>query len=446
VRWLAFAIVGAPDSRRQHEDWKDGQALATGAIVNRTYDVFISFKNLGENGQPTRDSTLACEVYAYLSARGFSVFFSQASLEHLGIAAYKQAIDDALDSAAVLVAVGTSGKHLESKWVRYEWDSFCNDSFSGVKPAGRVFAYVENTSIATLPRSLRQFQVFQHGPDSLAQLHAFIANAVQQERPCPAGPKAATSDDSIDLGKDSEFDPEDESIPTVWSEIEDEAVNTSDAADGCLTANIVHEHAATGFLADLVVPSNQPAASAIAIRLHHKLLGEAGVRLELRLPNNADSIQYLRLSGVMHGYPVIVRMHWQGRLQGMFDVEQLRGGMFAAASVASGNKPLSKAAVGFAANHVFKSVVPTQSELPQMVRKRFYTSRDGQKALTLTPAILTADQILREFRTLKVRVPAAPKGVAWAEFAFRVDPDGRVTVLARDPLNQMRIVDLVVAG
>jgi len=37
------------------------------------------------------------------------VFFSNVSLERLGVAAYKKAIDSALDSAKVLIAVGTSG-------------------------------------------------------------------------------------------------------------------------------------------------------------------------------------------------------------------------------------------------------------------------------------------------------------------------------------------------
>jgi hypothetical protein len=82
------------------------------------YEVFISFKNLMPNGEPTRDSMLAREVYDYLSAKGLSVFISNVSLERLGISEYKKAIDDALDVAQVLVAVGTSRENLEWRWVR----------------------------------------------------------------------------------------------------------------------------------------------------------------------------------------------------------------------------------------------------------------------------------------------------------------------------------------
>ena len=70
------------------------------------------------------------------------MFLSNVSLERLGISEYKKAIDDALDVAQVLVAVGTSRDNLVWRWVRYEWDSFFNDILSGVQPSGRIFSYV----------------------------------------------------------------------------------------------------------------------------------------------------------------------------------------------------------------------------------------------------------------------------------------------------------------
>jgi hypothetical protein len=77
-------------------------------------DIFISFKNLDEQGMPTRDSALAREVYDYLTDRGLNVFLSCVSLERLGVAGYTRAIDNALDVARVLVAVGTSSANLDS--------------------------------------------------------------------------------------------------------------------------------------------------------------------------------------------------------------------------------------------------------------------------------------------------------------------------------------------
>jgi hypothetical protein len=150
--------------------------------VRVEYDVFLSHKNLDPSGEPSRDAALAREVYDNLSGQGLRVFFSKVSLEQLGVAAYKQAIDDALDSAQVLVAVGRSAENLESQWVRYEWESFFNDILSGRKPKGRVFSYVAEVSLNDLPRTLRQNQVIFHKPGSQGRsqrlLYNFIANAL----------------------------------------------------------------------------------------------------------------------------------------------------------------------------------------------------------------------------------------------------------------------------
>jgi TIR domain len=142
------------------------------------YDVFLSHKNLEVNGQPSRDAALAQELYDHLSGQGLRVFLSSVSLELLGVAAYKKAIDDALDSAQVLVAVGTSAENLESQWVRYEWESFFNDILSGRKPKGRVFSYVAGVPVNALPRTLRQNQVMVHQAGSHGLLYNFIVNAL----------------------------------------------------------------------------------------------------------------------------------------------------------------------------------------------------------------------------------------------------------------------------
>jgi hypothetical protein len=146
--------------------------------MTKEYDVFLSFKHLGPDGLPSRDAGLAREVFEYLSSNGLRVFYSTVSLEQLGVAAYKRAIDDALDSAQVLVAVGTSAENLDSQWVRYEWDSFFNDILLGRKPKGRVFSYVSGVDINSLPRTLRQNQSIAHQPGAVGLLYNFIANAL----------------------------------------------------------------------------------------------------------------------------------------------------------------------------------------------------------------------------------------------------------------------------
>lgn len=171
--------------------------------MSQPFDVFISFKNLDEGGQPTRDAALARSVFDHLVARNLRVFLSSITLERQGVSSYKKAIDQALDGAQVLVAVGTSSAHLNAEWVRYEWDSFFNDVLSGVKPTGQVFVYVDGVVSRELPRSLRQSQMIAHGPGSLEMLGNFIANALGLEAggPAAASPAVVAPATSADDGE-----------------------------------------------------------------------------------------------------------------------------------------------------------------------------------------------------------------------------------------------------
>jgi hypothetical protein len=156
--------------------------------MSQPFDVFISFKHLDETGKPTPDAALARTLFDFLTARNMSAFLSTVTLERHGISSYKKAIDQALDAAHVLIAVATSRAHLDSEWVRYEWDSFFSDVLSGVKPHGRLFVYVDGIVSRDLPRSLRQTQVLVHGPGSLDALYNFIANALGQQETQAPGP------------------------------------------------------------------------------------------------------------------------------------------------------------------------------------------------------------------------------------------------------------------
>jgi hypothetical protein len=81
-------------------------------LVAARYDVFLSFKNLGPDGKRTRDSVLADDIYQYLLERNLSVFLSTVELEAQGASAYKEVIDEALDTSRVLIAIGTLGRRL----------------------------------------------------------------------------------------------------------------------------------------------------------------------------------------------------------------------------------------------------------------------------------------------------------------------------------------------
>ena len=147
--------------------------------MNRTYDVFISCKNSDENGNLTKDSVLAEKLYQFLIKKGIKAFLSNVELEFIGTAQYAKAIDDALDASGVLVAVGCSKNNLDSRWVRYEWESFLNDIRSGVKPDAEVFVFFDDMKIYDLPRALRLQQAFcASDVASYERIYNFIYNSL----------------------------------------------------------------------------------------------------------------------------------------------------------------------------------------------------------------------------------------------------------------------------
>ena len=88
------------------------------------YDVFISYKELAEDGERTEDSVLAQDIYDALTAKGYRVFFSRVTLEDkLGVE-YEPYIFAALQSAKVMLLVGMDYENLNAVWVRNEWSRY----------------------------------------------------------------------------------------------------------------------------------------------------------------------------------------------------------------------------------------------------------------------------------------------------------------------------------
>ena len=88
------------------------------------FDVFICYKETDRNGRRTPDSVLANDLYHQLTQEGFKVFFSRITLEDkLGVA-YEPYIFAALNSAKVMVVLGTRPEYFNAVWVRNEWSRY----------------------------------------------------------------------------------------------------------------------------------------------------------------------------------------------------------------------------------------------------------------------------------------------------------------------------------
>lgn len=90
----------------------------------KPYDVFICYKETDENGSRTVDSTLAQDIYYGLTESGYRVFFSRITLEDKLGQEYEPYIFAALNSAKVMVAVGTKPEHFNAVWVKNEWSRY----------------------------------------------------------------------------------------------------------------------------------------------------------------------------------------------------------------------------------------------------------------------------------------------------------------------------------
>ena len=88
------------------------------------FDVFICYKETDNIGRRTPDSVLANDIYHQLTQEGFRVFFSKITLEDKIGQEYEPYIFAALNSAKVMVCLGTKPEHFRAEWVRNEWSRY----------------------------------------------------------------------------------------------------------------------------------------------------------------------------------------------------------------------------------------------------------------------------------------------------------------------------------
>ena len=88
------------------------------------YDVFICYKETDENGKRTKDSVLANEIYYELKNEGFKVFYAAITLEEKLGEEYEPYIFSALNSARVMLVLGTKAEYFSAVWVKNEWSRF----------------------------------------------------------------------------------------------------------------------------------------------------------------------------------------------------------------------------------------------------------------------------------------------------------------------------------
>lgn len=129
VDYLAALEHSDGITRRQYQ--KDAAKIAEvqrGILATsqnaEPYDVFICYKESDESGSRTRDSLLAQDIYYQLTEQGRKVFFARITLEDVVGTQYEPYIFAALNSAKVMIVVGTKPEYLNAVWVKNEWSRF----------------------------------------------------------------------------------------------------------------------------------------------------------------------------------------------------------------------------------------------------------------------------------------------------------------------------------
>ena len=96
------------------------------AIVKneKPFDVFLCYKETDENGKRTVDSAIANDIYYQLTQEGFKVFYAAITLEDKLGQEYEPYIFAALNSAKVMLVIGTKPEYFSAVWVRNEWSRY----------------------------------------------------------------------------------------------------------------------------------------------------------------------------------------------------------------------------------------------------------------------------------------------------------------------------------
>lgn len=140
-------------------------------IINKEepYHIFISYKESDENDNRTNDSVIAHDIYDALVERGYRVFFSRVTLESHAGEKYEPLIFAALNTAKVMLVVGTKYEYFNAPWVRNEWSRY-QDIAQRDRSKKMITCHL-GIDKADMPRELQVFQDMDMGlPGALEDL------------------------------------------------------------------------------------------------------------------------------------------------------------------------------------------------------------------------------------------------------------------------------------
>ena len=169
------------------------------------FDIFICYKESDNYGRRTKDSVTAQEIYYQLTNAGYKVFFARITLESKLGQQYEPYIFAALNSAKVMLVIGSQKEYFDAVWVRNEWSRFL--ALMKKDRSKLLIPCYKDMDAYDIPDALSMFQAQDMGKIGFIQdlLHGIKKVADKKESASPATPTATPTNVGDANSKDHPF-------------------------------------------------------------------------------------------------------------------------------------------------------------------------------------------------------------------------------------------------
>lgn len=150
------------------------------AESEQPYDIYISYRAKDDNGDKTAVSEIAEHLYNKLTSAGYRVFLSEAALKGKKRSDCEPYIYSALNSAKVMLALGTSYDDYNDVWVKNEWNRYLEIAEKNKNKC--LIPCYKDVDEYDIPKEFAGLKVCQLGnDDTFNNIIAEIANVVKPE-------------------------------------------------------------------------------------------------------------------------------------------------------------------------------------------------------------------------------------------------------------------------
>lgn len=167
------------------------------AESEQPYDIYISYRAKDDNGDKTAVSEIAEHLYNKLTSAGYRVFLSETALKGKKRSDCEPYIYSALNSANVMLALGTSYDDYNDVWVKNEWNRYLEIAEKNKNKC--LIPCYKDVDEYDIPKEFAGLKVCQLGnDDTFNNIMAEIANVVKPEsvnQPAPEPEKAEPAEE-----------------------------------------------------------------------------------------------------------------------------------------------------------------------------------------------------------------------------------------------------------